>query len=161
MDPAKVSASAVTFRLAISEDEPALLRMMRGLAEQEPGAYFFNEPVVSGALRRFLADRDLGEAWIFLDSETPVGYIILTFGFSFEFHGRDAFIDELFVEPPYRRQGIGGRAMQFIAERAHSCGVNAIHLEVDEGNTAAEELYRRAGYADHSRYLMTKWLREE
>ena len=33
-------------------------------------------------------------------------------------------------------------------------------LEVDEGNTAAEELYRRAGYADQSRFLMTKWLTE-
>jgi diamine N-acetyltransferase len=134
--------------------------MMRNLAEQEPGAYFFNEPVVSGALRKFLADSSLGEAWIFFDGETPVAYIILTFGFSFEFHGRNAFIDELYVEPPYRRQGLGRHAMQFIAERARECGVNAIHLEVDEGNIAAEKLYRRTGYVDNSRYLMTKWLSE-
>lgn len=148
----------VTFRPATNESEAALLRMMRSLAEQEPGAYFFDEPVVHAALRNFLADPSLGQAWIFFDGETPIGYVVLTFGFSFEYHGRDAFIDELYVEPLYRRQGIGRRAMQFIEERARECGVRAIHLEVDEGNDAAEQLYRRVGYGDHSRFLMTKWL---
>ncbi|MGB6460153.1 MAG: GNAT family N-acetyltransferase [Candidatus Acidiferrum sp.] len=149
----------VHFRPAASADEAALLRMMRNLAEQEPGAYFFDEPVVRGALQKFLANPDLGQAWVFFDGEIPVGYIVLTFGFSFEFHGRDSFIDELYLEPQYRGQRIGRRAMSFVEERARELGVNAIHLEVDEGNTPAEELYRRAGYDDNSRYLMTKWIK--
>ncbi len=149
----------VQFRPAAAEDESALLRMMRNLAEQEPGAYFFDEPVVREVLRKFLASPDLGQAWVFLDRETPVGYIVLTFGYSFEFHGRDSFIDELYIEPQYRRQGIGRRAMQFVEERARELGVNAIHLEVDQGNDPAAELYRRAGYDDHARFLMTKWLK--
>jgi ribosomal protein S18 acetylase RimI-like enzyme len=158
MTAANAAMSTVIFRTAQSADEPALLKMMRNLAESEPGPYFFNEPVVREALRKFIADPNLGQAWIFLDGTTPVGYIILTFGYSFEFHGRDAFIDELYIEPQFRRQGFARRAMQLIEERAREFGVKAIHLEVDEGNTAAEELYRRAGYHDHSRYLMTKWL---
>jgi len=149
----------VQFRPVVPEDESALLRMMRNLAEQEPGAYFFDEPVVREVLRKFLASPDLGQAWVFLDRETPVGYIVLTFGYSFEFHGRDSFIDELYIEPQYRRKGIGRRAMQFVEERARELGVNAIHLEVDQGNDAAAELYRRAGYDDHARFLMTKWLK--
>jgi len=160
-NPAKATeALGVTFRLATPEDEAVLLKMMRGLAEQEPGAYFFNEPVVREVLRKFLADASLGEAWVFCDAAAVVGYIVLTFGFSFEYHGRDAFIDELYIEPAYRRQGLGRRAMEFIAQRSRERGVEAIHLEVDEGNTAAEELYRRAGYDDQSRFLMTKWLTE-
>jgi ribosomal protein S18 acetylase RimI-like enzyme len=151
--------TVVQFRLAVAEDESALLRMMRNLAEQEPGAYYFDEPVVREVLRKFLASPDLGQAWVFLDRETPVGYIVLTFGYSFEFHGRDSFIDELYIEPQYRRKGIGRRAMQFVEERARELGVNAIHLEVDQGNDAAAELYRRAGYDDHARFLMTKWLK--
>jgi ribosomal protein S18 acetylase RimI-like enzyme len=151
--------AAVTFRPAAGEDEPTLLRMMRNLAEQEPGAYFFDEPAVREVLRKLLASPDLGRAWVFFDGETPVGYIVLTFGYSFEYHGRDSFIDELYIEPQYRRQGIGRRAMQFVEERAVELGVNAIHLEVDRGNDAAEELYRRAGYGDHARFLMTKWLK--
>ena len=149
----------ILFRPAAREDEDALLRMMRNLAEQEPGPYFFDEPVVRDTLHKFLTNPDLGQAWVFVDDEIPVGYIILTFGFSFEFHGRDSFIDELYLEPQYRGRGIGRRAMHFVEERARELGVNAIHLEVDEGNTPAEELYRRAGYDDTSRYLMTKWVK--
>jgi len=151
--------SGVIFRAASAEDEKALIPMMRNLAEQEPGAYFFDEPTVRQVLREFLASPDLGQAWIFYDHEIPVGYIVLTFGYSFEYHGRDSFIDELYIEPQYRRQGIGKRAMRFVEGRARELGVNAIHLEVDQGNDPAAELYRRAGYADHSRFLMTKWLR--
>jgi ribosomal protein S18 acetylase RimI-like enzyme len=149
----------VIFRPAARKDEPVLVRMMRNLAEQEPGAYFFDEPAVRGVLRKFLISPDLGQAWVFFEEETPVGYIVLTFGYSFEYHGRDSFIDELYIEPQYRRQGIGRRAMQFVEERARELGVNAIHLEVDQGNDPAAELYRRAGYDDHARFLMTKRLK--
>jgi diamine N-acetyltransferase len=133
--------------------------MMRNLAEQEPGAYFFDEPAVREVLRKFLASPDLGHAWVFYEDETPVGYIVLTYGYSFEYHGRDSFIDELYIEPQYRRQGIGRRAMQFVEERAQGLGVKAIHLEVDQGNDPAAELYRRAGYRGQARSLMTKRLK--
>lgn len=151
----------VIFRPASVEDEEPLLRMMRSLAEQEPGAYYFDEPVVRQVLRMFLMTADLGQAWIFFDGEIPVGYVVLTYGFSFEYHGRDAFIDELYVEPEYRRKGIGIRAMRFVEERARELGVNALHLEVDQGNEPAAELYRRTGYEDHARFLLTKWLKPD
>jgi ribosomal protein S18 acetylase RimI-like enzyme len=151
--------SGVIFRPAGQDDEQTLLLMMRNLAEQEPGAYYFDETVARDALRKFLGSPEMGRAWVFFEAETPAGYIVLTFGYSFEYHGRDSFIDELYIEPQYRRQGIGRRAMQFVEERARELGVNAIHLEVDHGNDPAAELYRRAGYDDHSRFLMTKWLK--
>ncbi len=151
--------SGVIFRPAELADEPALLRMMRNLAEQEPGAYYFDEPVVREVLRKLLVSPELGHAWVFFDGEIPVGYVVLTFGYSFEYHGRDSFVDELYIEPLYRRRGIGRRAMEFLEERARELGVNAIHLEVDRGNDPAAELYRRAGYDDHARFLMTKWLK--
>lgn len=92
------------------------------------------------------------------DGERPAGYVVLTLSFSFEYRGRDAFIDELYVEPAYRRRGFGRMLMEFAEQRAKELGVNALHLEVDHGNDPAMELYRNIGYADHDRYLMTKWL---
>jgi len=148
----------VTFRTATQDDEADLLRMMRSLAEQEPGAYYFDEPAVRRVLRKFLADPDLGMAWIFSDGGTVSGYIVLTLGYSFEYHGKDAFVDELYVEPQYRRRGIGREAMKFVETEARKMGVTALHLEVDYGNDPALELYRGSGYADHGRHLMTKWL---
>jgi ribosomal protein S18 acetylase RimI-like enzyme len=152
------NVSQVTFRPATRDDEAGLLRMMRSLAEQEPGAYYFDEPAVRSVLRQFLADPSLGRAWIFSDGTTIAGYIVVTLGYSFEYHGRDAFVDEVYVEQRYRRRGIGREAMKFAEEQARMMGVTALHLEVDHGNDAALELYRHSGYLDHDRHLMTKWL---
>jgi ribosomal protein S18 acetylase RimI-like enzyme len=141
-----------------SRDFPVLLGMMRSLAEHSP-AIAFDEGEVRAALRTFLAHREFGGSWLISLREQVAGYVILTLGYSFEYRGRDAFVDELYIEPEFRRMGLGRRALGFAEERARKLGVNALHLEVDAGNDAALELYRRAGYASQGRHLMTKWLR--
>jgi ribosomal protein S18 acetylase RimI-like enzyme len=151
-------ATEIKLREAAPEDEGELLRMMRALAEQEPGKIEFDAAAARGALRMLFAQPELGRTWLVCDGGSAVGYVVLTLGFSFEFRGRDAFIDELYIAPPYRRRGLGRMAMEFAEKRAKELGVNAVHLEVDDGNDPAMELYRRIGYADHDRYLMTKWL---
>jgi diamine N-acetyltransferase len=145
-------------REATAADVGALLRMMRRLAEHPP-ALPFDEGEVRAALEKFLGNAELGQAWLLWLGEKPVGYMILTLGYSFEFRGRDAFVDELYIEPEFRRRGLGRQAMEVLEKKARELGVNAVHLEVDRDNAAAAELYRRAGYADHGRHLMTKWLR--
>jgi ribosomal protein S18 acetylase RimI-like enzyme len=154
-------ASGIEIREASPADLTALLRMMRALAEQEPGKIEFDEPAVRGVLGSFLQQPELGRMWVLCDRQTLAGYVVLTLGFSFEYRGRDAFIDELYIEPAYRRRGLGRMAMEFVESRAKELGVNAVHLEVDHGNHPAMELYRRIGYADHDRHLMTKWLRKK
>jgi ribosomal protein S18 acetylase RimI-like enzyme len=146
-------------REATLQDEPELLRMMRQLAEQEPGKIQFDEAAASATFRRFLSLPVFGRFWILHEGNSTVGYIVLTIGFSFEFHGHDAFVDELYIDADYRRRGFGRQAVAFLEERAREMGVNAVHLEVDHGNDPAFELYRRAGYEDHDRFLMTKWLK--
>jgi ribosomal protein S18 acetylase RimI-like enzyme len=146
------------FREATLQDEAALLPMMRSLAEQEPGKIVFDEHAARSTLRQFTSLPAFGRVWLLYEGAALIGYIILTIGFSFEFHGHDAFIDELFINAAHRRRGYGGQAVAFVEEKAREMGVHAIHLEVDHGNDPALELYRRFGYEDHGRFLMTKWL---
>jgi ribosomal protein S18 acetylase RimI-like enzyme len=148
----------LVIREAILQDEAQLLGMMRHLAEQEPGAIKFDEPAARAALQQFFSLPAFGGIWMLCQGNKPVGYIVLTLGFSFEFHGHDAFIDELYVDAACRRRGFGRQAIAFVEKKAREMGVNAIHLEVDRGNDPAFELYQRAGYQDHDRFLMTKWL---
>ena len=145
---------------ASASDEAVLLRMMRALAEQEPGKIEFDQQAARQALQLLLAEPELGRTWLIIDNGAAVGYVVLTLSFSFEYRGRDAFIDELYIEPTHRRRGLGRAAMEFAEKRAKELEVNALHLEVDRGNDPAVELYKRMGYADHDRYLMTKWLRK-
>lgn len=150
--------SALEFREAIPGDEAVLLPMMRALAQQDPEVIPFNESSARAAFHQFLALPAFGRIWLLYDGDELIGYIILAIGFSFEFRGHDAFIDELYIVPAHRRRGFGRRAMSFVEQEAREMGVNAIHLEVDHGNDPALELYRHAGYVDHARHLMTKWL---
>jgi diamine N-acetyltransferase len=150
----------LVIRAATAADAPYLFPLMRALTEQEPnpnpGA--FRESLVGKAFHFLLDHPERGRVWVLAVDESLVGYIVLTLGFSFEFLGTDAFIDELYIVPEYRRRGFGRRAVEFLEDEANKIGVNAVHLEVDIGNAAASELYRRMGFADHNRFLMTKWL---
>lgn len=123
--------SQLTIREVASGDEAELLRMMRLLAEQEPGKIQFDEAAARACLRKFQSIPAFGGVWMLCEGNKAVGYIVLAVGFSFEFHGHDAFIDELYVDAAYRRRGYGRKAVTFIEEKAREMGVNAIHLEVD------------------------------
>lgn len=92
------------------------------------------------------------------EDELTAGYVVVAFGYSLEFHGRDAFVDELFLRPAFRGRSLGREVLRFVEEQCRAAGVTALHLEVERKNTAAQEFYRRLGFQDHDRYLMTRWL---
>lgn len=153
--------SSLQFREAAPGDEAVLLPMMRALAKQNPEVIPFKESSARAAFHQFLSLPAFGRIWLLHAGAELVGYVILTIGFSFEFRGHDAFIDELYIVPTHRRRGFGLQTMAFVEQAAREMGVNAIHLEVDPGNDSALELYRRIGYVDHDRFLMTKWLERD
>ena len=137
-----------TFRLATEADADALLSMMREYYAYDGHAY--DEPRARVALLDFLRQPAFGRAWLICNRDTAVGYIVLTFGYSLEYLGRDAFIDEFFLTQPYRGRGWGHATLAFIEDAAQAAGVRAIHLEVVRANATAKEVYRRSGYSDHS-----------
>ena len=132
--------------------------MMRELECADPGNTPFDERRRRAIFEDFVSDGRLGSAWLICEAEKPVGYVILTLGFSFEYRGRDAYVDELYLQQHARGRGIGRKTMEFVERAALELGVHAIHLEATKGNTAAIELYRHAGFVHHDRGLMTKWL---
>jgi GNAT superfamily N-acetyltransferase len=83
---------------------------------------------------------------------------VLACGFSLEYRGRDAFVDELYVRPDRRDRGIGSRILDAMEAECRRRGIVALHLEVDHDNPDGRRLYLRRGFADHARHLMTKWL---
>lgn len=121
--------------------------------------YNFNRDDAKEALRTFLDNSNFGKLWLIMGNGQAVGYAALTLGYSFEFKGRDAFLDELYVIPEFRGNGIGTKAVEFVAEKAKEMGVKAIHLEVEAHNEAGKALYRSFDFQDHNRILMTRWLK--
>lgn len=54
--------------------------------------------------------------------------------------------------PAHRGKGLAGRILTTLAEAARARGLERVFLQVEEGNTAALALYRRAGFVTAWRY---------
>jgi ribosomal protein S18 acetylase RimI-like enzyme len=135
-------------------DSDTVLAMMERFYAGE--RYPFDPRKARAALEPFLADPSLGRAWIFRDGGAAIGYFVLTLGWSLEYGGRDAFVDELFIAPSHRGRGLGRRALQTMEEACRELSVRALHLEVEKDNFPADGLYRKRGFEDHDRRLMSK-----
>lgn len=118
--------------------------------------YSYNAEIAKKTAIELIENEQLGRLYIIKEKLDYVGYIVLTFGFSFEFKGRDGFIDELYIEEGWRNKGIGKLAMEFIVKQTKQLGLNAIHLQVEPHNKNAYELYRKSGFKKNERILMTK-----
>jgi len=138
-------------------DIDLIVDFMRQFYEFEQ--YPFDDQAASSALERLISDSALGHVWIISEDLTSIGYIVLTLGYSLEYHGNDAFIDEFYIQASHRGKGIGSKALKFVEERAQVLGVRALHLEVERRNKAGQGLYLKSGFENNDRYLMTKLLK--
>ncbi len=145
------------FNQASMADVSLLTEMMREFYACDGLA--FDEASARAALQEILNDGSLGEVYLIALEGKVVGYLVLTLGFSLAYHGRDAFVDEIYVREEYRGQGIGQKGLQFIENACQRLGVRALHLEVGLTNTRAQSLYRRTGFVEHKHYLMSKWMK--
>lgn len=102
----------------------------------------------------FISNENLGKSWLIESDYKIVGYIILTFVFSFEYQGRIAFLDELYVTEIARGKGIGSKALEFVKAESHKLSLKLIYLEVEPHNTKAQNLYLAHGFEMHNRKLM-------
>ncbi len=118
----------------------------------------FDEGAARAALGQILNDRRFGVIQLIRVGEEAAGYLVLTFGFSLEFRGRDAFVDELYLRENFRGRGIGKASLELAGAVCRQEKISALHLEVERVNTRAQGVYRQAGFHDHDRYLLTKWL---
>ena len=144
------------FRIASHRDVEAVLAMQRPYYEND--GYLFEADLAQAALERLIDDPDLGRVWVAVVEERVVGYLVVTLGFSLEYAGRDAFVDELVFAETHRGQGFGGRALDAAEAYAREQGVRALHLEVERHLDGARRLYERAGFVDQDRFLLTKRL---
>jgi ribosomal protein S18 acetylase RimI-like enzyme len=116
--------------------------------------YPFVTTKATNLFEEFLANDNLGKCWLLLWNQEIVGYLILTFVFSFEYQGKIAFLDELYIQPKAQGQGIGKSAVAFAKIQSEELGLKLLYLEVEEHNLSAQQLYLKSGFTIHPRNLM-------
>jgi ribosomal protein S18 acetylase RimI-like enzyme len=74
-----------------------------------------------------------------------------------EYGAQDAFIDDLYIRPGHRRQGLGRAALKTLFAECERQSARALHVEVGRDNAAAQALYRSFGLGvlEAARQLLT------
>lgn len=144
----------IDFKLVTVEFIPSILRMMEEFHSMNH--FPFDRKATFSNLSTFVNSPELGRLWLIRYLGITVGYMVLTFGFSFEYQGRDAFVDELYVMEGYRNRGIGNAALEFVHGQAISHNIHAVHLEVEHQNAGARKLYEQQGFTKNGRSLLTR-----
>ena len=116
--------------------------------------YPIDVEVAKNLFQEFISNEHLGKSWLIYSENEIVGYIILTFIFSFEYGGKIAFLDELFIKETARGKGFGKEAIQFIQQEVPKLSLKLLYLEVEPHNENAQKLYLAHDFELHNRKLM-------
>ncbi|XP_059937674.1 thialysine N-epsilon-acetyltransferase isoform X3 [Mesoplodon densirostris] len=118
--------ASVLIREAKEGDCGNILRLIRELAEYEK-----------------LSDQ------VKISEEGPcvVGYGLYYFIYS-TWKGRNIYLEDIYVKPEYRGQGIGSKIIRKVAEVALDKGCSQLRLAVLDWNKGAMDLYKALGAQD-------------
>jgi ribosomal protein S18 acetylase RimI-like enzyme len=146
-----------TFQPLISSNIETITSMMQEFYAIDN--YPIDVVISKNLFQEFISDEKLGKAYLICHSNEErtaqvVGYVILTYVFSFEYQGRIAFLDELYIKESSRGKGIGKQALDFIKEQASLTNVKLIYLELENHNEIAQKLYLANNFEVHNRKLL-------
>ncbi len=136
-------------RPAVAADVPLILSLVRELAEyeREPDAVIATEADLLrdgfGAQRRF-------ECVVAEWDGKPAGFALFFYNYS-TWHGRAGiYLEDLFVRPSLRGQGIGKELFRYLAQRTLDEKLTRLVWQVLNWNEPAIQFYRSLGAAPMS-----------
>ena len=116
--------------------------------------YSIDIEITKKLFEEFIENENLGKSYLIYSHEEIVGYAIITFIFSFEYKGKLAFFEELFINESACGKGIGKLAIDFIKLEAEKENVKMMYLEVENHNQIAQKLYLANDFVIHNRKIM-------
>jgi GNAT superfamily N-acetyltransferase len=135
--------SEVGARLATFDDSAEVGRLLHEFNTEfdvpSPGT-----EILAGRLRRLL---DGHGTFAVLVGEPAVGVGLVTVRSNVWYEGMVALLDELYVQPDLRGQGLGSVLLDLVVSSCRQRDVALIEINVDEGDVDAQRFYRRHGFS--------------
>ena len=134
-----------SYRYATEADVPAILDLIRQLAEYEKAA---DEVVATEELlRQSLFDQRAAEVLLVEASGRPVGFAVFFTSFSTWLGRAGIFLEDLFVLPNERRKGYGKGLLQHLAQIAMERGCGRLEWNCLDWNQPSIDFYLSLGAA--------------
>jgi len=142
-------------RAATRADVPALLALIRGLAEYERLSHLVEATEAS------LADALFGpgahvEALLAETDGEAAGFALFFHNFSTFLGRKGLYLEDLFVRPAHRRRGIGKALLLAVARIAHARGCGRFEWMALDWNTPAIDFYKSLGAIEHPEWRLLR-----
>ena len=98
--------------------------------------------------------------YIFTDGDNTAGFAVTNRMMQHEAGGVMVWVEDLYIRPAYRGQGLGSRFLAWLEAQLRGDAV-MLRLETEPENERAQELYYRLGYENLNYLQMIKRLDEE
>ncbi len=137
------------WRLAEAGDDEVIARMCLALNQEDPGNTPVSRDQTLHTLEVLRKEPWRGRAVVAEIGGRIVGYALLIAFWSNEFGGEICVIDELYVEPDSRRQGLATSLVETIrdSDRLGWGRASAIALEVSRNNGVGRRFFEGRGFA--------------
>jgi GNAT superfamily N-acetyltransferase len=142
----------VTVRLATADDAADVTRLMIGFRNWSQREWPSDEAFGRG-VERLLADENTDFLLGAVDGRTAAGVCQLRYRYGVWMDALDCLLEDLYVEDPARRHGLGEALVNAALERARERGCRRIELDVNDANTPALTLYERLGFSSYVEFL--------
>ncbi|WP_204138833.1 GNAT family N-acetyltransferase [Halomicronema sp. CCY15110] len=138
------SSSNLTITPAQPADVSAISDLIQALADYEKLAHEVTGSADDLAQHLF-GDRPYAEALLARVSDTPVGFALFFHNYSTFLMQPGIYLEDLFVLPDYRGQGIGKALLQVLGQVAVARGCARLDWNVLDWNSPAIAFYERMG----------------
>jgi len=135
-------------------DKKIVARMIKDFYEEVPGIRGISDKKIKKTFLVFSSDPGKGEILVIEKDRAIVGYALLANFWSNEWGGNVLFLDEIYLQPEARSQGIGRNFIDYLIRKKYNHST-AIQLEVAPTNKKARALYVDMGFKPYqNEYLL-------
>ena len=133
------------FRIASAteRDLPLILKLIKGLAEYEKLAHAV--VATEDILRESLFRKRVAEAVIGYAGDEPAGFAVFFQTFSTFLGVPGMYLEDIYVEPKWRRMGLGRQLLVHLAGIANERGYGRVEWSVLDWNEPAISFYKALG----------------
>ena len=134
---------AMNIRKMIQDDKSSILDMMRVFYASPAVLSNGSEEIFEVDVENCVNESQYLEGFVFEENGEILGYGMIAKSFSTEFGKPCIWVEDLYLKPEYRGQGIGSKFFEYLEQNYTDC---IFRLEVEEENERAIHVYKKNGF---------------
>jgi ribosomal protein S18 acetylase RimI-like enzyme len=149
MATTRTTPDGLAVHAATPDDVDALVELMTVFYAES--GFPLDRGWAAASMQHLIAHPDQGRIWLARErSGAAAGHAVLTTRYTMEFGALGGYVDDLFVRPASRRQGVGRALLDALFDECRARGCRSVQVEVAPDNVPARALYAALGLAPHA-----------